>query len=132
MFIFLLDDCTRVILNNYEGGNYINANYVNMEISGTGIINRYIATQGPLSNTVADFWHMVLQSESRLIVMLTTVTERGRVKCHQYWPTKGDTLNVSANLTVLCEKEKADNTGSFVFRELLLINNKVSLIKYPL
>ncbi|XP_026471703.1 LOW QUALITY PROTEIN: tyrosine-protein phosphatase non-receptor type 4-like [Ctenocephalides felis] len=120
-------DCTRVILNNYEGGNYINANYVNMEISGTGIINRYIATQGPLSNTVADFWHMVLQSESRLIVMLTTVTERGRVKCHQYWPTKGDTLNVSANLTVLCEKEKADNTGSFVFRELLLINNKTGI-----
>jgi protein tyrosine phosphatase len=27
-------------------GGYINANYVNMEIPGSGIINRYIATQG--------------------------------------------------------------------------------------
>jgi tyrosine-protein phosphatase non-receptor type 4 len=27
-------------------GDYINANYVNMEIPSSGIINRYIATQG--------------------------------------------------------------------------------------
>lgn len=40
------DDVTRVILMGGTSGDYINANYVNMEIPGSGIINRYIATQG--------------------------------------------------------------------------------------
>lgn len=45
MFKNFLDDITRVILKNEER-DYINANYINMEIPGSGIINRYIATQG--------------------------------------------------------------------------------------
>lgn len=40
-----LDDETRFILKD-ENNDYINANYINMEIPGSGIINRYIATQG--------------------------------------------------------------------------------------
>lgn len=43
---FNIDDLTRVILECGANGDYINANYVNMEIPGSGIINRYIATQG--------------------------------------------------------------------------------------
>lgn len=39
-------DETRVVLLGGDGGDYINANYVNMEIPGSGIVNRYIATQG--------------------------------------------------------------------------------------
>lgn len=39
-------DETRVILIGGEGGDYINASYVNMEIPGSGVVNRYIATQG--------------------------------------------------------------------------------------
>jgi tyrosine-protein phosphatase non-receptor type 4 len=49
-----------VILQNSESGDYINANYVNMEIPG-GPVTRYIATQGPLNTTVTDFWRMVQQ-----------------------------------------------------------------------
>lgn len=52
-------DATRVILRKAPSGDYINANQVNMEIP-SGIINSYIATQGPLSNTTPDFWYMVL------------------------------------------------------------------------
>lgn len=40
------DDTTRVVLTGAENGDYINANFINMEIPGSGIINRYIATQG--------------------------------------------------------------------------------------
>lgn len=40
------DDVTRVILMGGASGDYINANYVNMEIPSSGIVNRYIATQG--------------------------------------------------------------------------------------
>lgn len=130
-------DETRVILLAGENGDYINANYVNMEIPGSGIINRYIATQGthspktqlffyylfyclgPLASTVTDFWQMVLEAGTGLIVMLTPLVERGRVKCHQYWPMCGDVLRVG-KLEVSCLKQEAHQSGSFVFREFLL------------
>lgn len=104
-------------------GDYINANYVNMEIPGSGIINRYIATQGPLSSTVSDFWQMVLEAGSTLVVMLTTLVERGRVKCHQYWPGLKETLTLR-NLTLLCNSETVEDT--FVFREFVLTDTNVS------
>lgn len=52
-------DATRVVLNRAPSGDYINANHINMEIPASGIINSYIACQGPLSNTSGDFWYMV-------------------------------------------------------------------------
>ncbi|XP_059613922.1 tyrosine-protein phosphatase non-receptor type 4 isoform X1 [Phlebotomus argentipes] len=116
-------DCTRVVLINSTTGDYINANYVNMEIPG-GTVNRYIATQGPLSNTTTDFWRMVQQESSHLVVMLTTVMERGRPKCHQYWPVAGDTMDLADGFSIQCKSESADETGSFVFRELYLCDTK--------
>lgn len=118
-----LDDCTRVILLGNEDGDYINANYVNMEIPN-GKINRYIAAQGPLATTVKDFWRMVQQESSHLIVMLTTVMERGRVKCHQYWPACDETLDMGDNFSVKCTSEIADCTGSFVDRNVIMTDGK--------
>lgn len=114
------------MLLNAESGDYINANYVNMDIPNVGI-NRYIATQGPLSNTTTDFWRMVQQESSHLVVMLTTVIERGRPKCHQYWPLLGEELQMSATFSVKCITEVADGTGSCVFREMLLCDKNVSI-----
>ncbi|NXL53837.1 PTN3 phosphatase, partial [Podilymbus podiceps] len=50
-----------------------------MEIPSVGIVNRYIATQGPLPHTCAHFWQVVWDHKLSLIIMLTTLTERGRV-----------------------------------------------------
>lgn len=120
-------DCTRVVLLNAESGDYINANYVNMEIPPTGTINRYIATQGPLSTTVNDFWRMVQQESSHLVVMLTTVMERGRPKCHQYWPSADEEpMALSEGFSIRCLNEKPDETGSFVFRDLVLTDEKTN------
>ncbi|XP_069683313.1 tyrosine-protein phosphatase non-receptor type 4 [Periplaneta americana] len=114
-------DVTRVILVGGSSGDYINANFVNMEIPGSGIINRYIATQGPLPNTVADFWQMVVEVQSTLVVMVTPLVERGRTKCHQYWPALLQTLELG-HLHITCTKEEMEPTGSFVFREFRLTN----------
>lgn len=98
-----------------------------MEIPDGGV-NRYIATQGPLSTTTTDFWRMVQQESSHLVVMLTTVMERGRPKCHQYWPLAGEELEMSCDFSVKCLSELADTTGSFVFRELVLCDKNVRIL----
>ncbi|XP_068211082.1 tyrosine-protein phosphatase 10D-like [Palaemon carinicauda] len=78
-------DITRVKLqptDDEEGSDYINANYV----SGYNSPREFIVTQGPLPSTCDDFWRMCWESNSRAIIMLTQCIERGRERCHHYWP----------------------------------------------
>uniref|UniRef100_H3CWB5 protein-tyrosine-phosphatase n=1 Tax=Tetraodon nigroviridis TaxID=99883 RepID=H3CWB5_TETNG len=62
--------------------DYINANY----IDGYHRSNHFIATQGPMEETLYDFWRMVWQENCFSIVMITKLVEVGRVKCCKYWP----------------------------------------------
>lgn len=48
----------------------------------------YISCQGPLPATVSAFWQMIWESKSDVIAMMTQEVERGRIKCHKYWPEK--------------------------------------------
>ncbi|XP_061093443.1 protein tyrosine phosphatase receptor type Ma isoform X12 [Conger conger] len=78
-------DHSRVRLQALEGeqsSDYINANYVD----GYHRPNHYIATQGPMQETVYDFWRMIWQENTATIVMVTNLVEVGRVKCCKYWP----------------------------------------------
>ena len=45
-----------------------------------GAVKCYIATQGPMLNTVGDFWEMVWQEESSVIVMITELKEKKEVR----------------------------------------------------
>lgn len=99
-------DHSRVILATLEGttgSDYINANYCD----GYRKHNAYIATQGPLQNTCADFWRMVWEQESTTIVMMTRLEERMRKKCDQYWPTRGAETYGSMTLTITATQELA-------------------------
>nr|KAF6407856.1 protein tyrosine phosphatase receptor type H [Molossus molossus] len=78
-------DWSRVSLKTVggePGSDYINASFV----PGLWSSQEFIATQGPLPQTVGDFWRMVWEQQSRTLVMLTNCVELGRVKCEHYWP----------------------------------------------
>ncbi|XP_040608831.1 receptor-type tyrosine-protein phosphatase mu isoform X4 [Mesocricetus auratus] len=78
-------DHSRVRLQMLEGDNnsdYINGNY----IDGYHRPNHYIATQGPMQETIYDFWRMVWHEKTASIIMVTNLVEVGRVKCCKYWP----------------------------------------------
>uniref|UniRef100_A0A673H567 Tyrosine-protein phosphatase n=1 Tax=Sinocyclocheilus rhinocerous TaxID=307959 RepID=A0A673H567_9TELE len=108
-------DATRVILKGTD--DYINANYINMEIPASSLINRYIACQGPLPNTCPDFWQMTWEQGSSLVVMLTTQVERGRVKCHQYWPNPSGSATYGG-FQVSCQTEEGNS--AFLVRDMIL------------
>uniref|UniRef100_A0A7N8X6J5 protein-tyrosine-phosphatase n=1 Tax=Mastacembelus armatus TaxID=205130 RepID=A0A7N8X6J5_9TELE len=78
---------SRVILRSpdEEAGpdRYINANYIR---GYRGAPRAYIATQGPMRHTLGDFWDMVWQERSSIIVMVTRLKESNGEKCELYWP----------------------------------------------
>ncbi|XP_074096980.1 tyrosine-protein phosphatase non-receptor type 11 isoform X2 [Cotesia typhae] len=131
-------DHTRVKLKdvdpNVPGADYINANYIKNEEregSGTGAVasndfsafNKcYIATQGCLPNTIQDFWHMVYQENTQVIVMTTKEMERGKNKCARYWPEEGEVAEYGNEWKVRALARTS--TADYTLREFLLQGNK--------
>lgn len=74
-------DETRVKLSGDD--DYINACYV----SPPFLDQKYICCQGPLRNTCYDFWRMVWEQDSEVVVMLNKIIENNMLKCHPYWPS---------------------------------------------
>ncbi|XP_069645051.1 receptor-type tyrosine-protein phosphatase F isoform X13 [Haliaeetus albicilla] len=102
-------DHSRVILTSIDGvpgSDYINANY----IDGYRKQNAYIATQGPLPETLSDFWRMVWEQRTATIVMMTRLEEKSRVKCDQYWPSRGTETYGMIQVTLLDTVELATYT----------------------
>lgn len=99
---------TRVILQSADpdivGSDYINANYVKNTLREPVDQKLYIATQGCLATTVNDFWQMVWQENTRVIVMTTREVEKGRNKCVPYWPDTECSKEVGPYV-VSCESE---------------------------
>uniref|UniRef100_A0A4W6CMK7 protein-tyrosine-phosphatase n=1 Tax=Lates calcarifer TaxID=8187 RepID=A0A4W6CMK7_LATCA len=83
--------------------DYINANF----IKGMDGPEAYIATQGPLPNTVIDFWRMNWEYNVAVIVMACREFEMGRKKCERYFPQQGEEPMSFGPFRISCESEQA-------------------------
>lgn len=115
----------RILLSNEKkdpdpDATYINASPINPQnLKFPGIVYKYISTQAPVDITLEDFWTMVWEQKTQMIVMLTREIEKGVCKCSEYWadkdPMKFGAFNVAlSNLTI---KEDV------IIRELVVTKN---------
>ncbi|XP_030413038.1 tyrosine-protein phosphatase non-receptor type 12 isoform X3 [Gopherus evgoodei] len=97
-----------------QDSDYINANF----IKGVHGPQAYVATQGPLANTVIDFWRMIWEYNVAIIVMACREFEMGRKKCERYWPLHGGESVTFGPFQISCEAEQART--DYYIRTLLL------------
>ncbi|XP_071342220.1 receptor-type tyrosine-protein phosphatase C isoform X2 [Trachinotus anak] len=114
-------DYNRVQLttgNGEAGCDYINASF----IDGYKEAKKYIAAQGPKDETVGDFWRMIWEQQSSIIVMVTRCEEGNRVKCAQYWPSPHRETEIFEEFIVKLNSE--DHCPDYTIRHLSLINKR--------
>uniref|UniRef100_A0A8D3EEL2 protein-tyrosine-phosphatase n=1 Tax=Scophthalmus maximus TaxID=52904 RepID=A0A8D3EEL2_SCOMX len=114
------DDACRVVLQGQE--DYINASHITVAPPVSGVCLRYVAAQGPLPQTCTHFWQTVWEQQTHTIIMLTTLTERGRTKCHQYWPHPPEVKDYG-HMRVKCHSEECNL--AYVMRQFTLTHTQV-------
>ncbi|TRZ03679.1 hypothetical protein DNTS_033760 [Danionella cerebrum] len=106
---------SRVVLKTKNSkdplSSYINANYIRGYL---GEEKAFIATQGPMIHTVNDFWQMIWQEDSPIIVMITKLKEKNE-KCVLYWPEK---RGIYGKVEVFVSSVK--ESDHYIIRTLLL------------
>ncbi|XP_071960785.1 uncharacterized protein [Antedon mediterranea] len=110
-------DYTRVVLSEIEGipgSDYINANYLK-DHNDKPV---YIAAQGPLPQTVADFWRLIWESNAQIVVMACNEYELGKHKCQKYWCEENESLPFGEMRVQQISQECI--TKDFLIRKLLV------------
>nr|AGQ20106.1 AsIV-cont00002-ORF2 [Apophua simplicipes ichnovirus] len=93
-------DHSRMKLANSAGSDYIHANW----LSGYGSLKKFIATQGPLKETVDDFLTLLWQNDCGIVVVLTQLLEDNVVKCYPYWATDVNECRITDKFVVYTKK----------------------------
>ncbi|ODM95357.1 Receptor-type tyrosine-protein phosphatase kappa, partial [Orchesella cincta] len=112
-------DYNRVVLepSKQHPGDYVNASFVDSLLKP----NAYLVCQGPLEETVCDFWRMVWQKHVSCIIMLTKTFDFIRVMCHQYWPVELNTPTSIEGFTVTIDHE--ERLANFYIRTMTVKND---------
>uniref|UniRef100_A0A672PIH8 Receptor-type tyrosine-protein phosphatase C n=1 Tax=Sinocyclocheilus grahami TaxID=75366 RepID=A0A672PIH8_SINGR len=110
-------DYNRVTLSTGGEDSYINASF----IEGYQEPKKYIAAQGPKDETIGDFWRMVWEQKSSIIVMVTRCEEGNKIKCAQYWPSLDRETEIFEDFVVKIRSE--EHCPDYIIRHLIL-NNK--------
>ncbi|XP_026091817.1 receptor-type tyrosine-protein phosphatase C isoform X4 [Carassius auratus] len=111
-------DYNRVTLSTGGEDNYINASF----IEGYREAKKYIAAQGPKDETVVDFWRMVWEQKSSIIVMVTRCEEGNKIKCAQYWPSPDREAEIFDEFVVQLRSE--EHCPDYIIRRLILTNKQ--------
>ncbi|KAM8795943.1 tyrosine-protein phosphatase non-receptor type 22 [Eudromia elegans] len=106
------------LITSDADSHYINASF----IKGVYGPRAYIATQGPLSTTVIDFWRMIWEYEVLIVVMACMEFEMGKKKCERYWAEVGDCSLQCGPFSIACEAEEKKN--EYVIRTLKVALNE--------
>ena len=85
----------------------------------------FIIAQGPLKSTVRNFWKMIYDRKSAVIVMLSDLVERGKEASSQYWPSSG-TYQYGEYTVELMGEEPLEG---FIIRDLSVTDNKVHQVE---
>jgi len=114
-------DHNRVLLNALVNGS--NSDYINASTTMDHDPRNpaYIITQGPMANTLADFWQMVWEQGSVVIVMLSKLSENGYQLCHRYWPEEGSEQYHIFEVHLVSEHVWCED---YLVRSLYLKNNQ--------
>ena len=91
---------------------YINASFIHIPYE-----NSFISTQGPIEDSIDDFWEMIFEYDSKIIIMLCNEIEGGRKKCSEYWKSKNSIFKIEYK-----EEKKKD----LIIRDITITKDKIS------
>lgn len=112
-------DHSRVKLSpEGSASDYINASFI---VDTDPVHPKYIAAQGPLKETIVDFWQMVWEQSIGVIVMLTTLTDMGLLQCYQYWPSGGVATYSKFQVRLVSEHPHSED---YIIRSFVVRNTK--------
>ena len=91
---------------------YINASFIHIPNEKS-----FISTQGPIEDSIDDFWEMIFEYDCKIILMLCSEIEGGRKKCSEYWKSKNSIFKIEYK-----EEKKKD----LIIRNITISKDKIS------
>ena len=91
---------------------YINASFIHIPNEKS-----FISTQGPIDDSIDDFWEMIFEYDCKIILMLCSEIEGGRKKCSEYWKSKNSIFKIEYK-----EEKKKD----LIIRNITISKDKIS------
>jgi len=99
-----------------QGSEYINANFVIDKSNNDVKKQKYICCQAPLGSTFNDFWRMIWEFKVPVIVMITNLVEKNRIKADPYWPTEPKSVFCYGGIFVKLVREKTRGNKNVTIR----------------